>query len=74
LCHKLTSSYFSISGEEGENIIIGEPGNDRVCGGSGNDILVGRHGADKNMGNGNDVLLQGDDTRPHYFPMEAEMC
>ena len=33
--------------EEGENIIIGETGNDRVCGGSGNDILAGRDSANK---------------------------
>jgi Ca2+-binding RTX toxin-like protein len=44
------------------NIIIGETGNDRVCGGSGNDILAGRDGADKIRGNGNDMLLHGDDT------------
>ena len=36
--------------EEGENIIIGETGNDRFCGGSGNDILTGREGADKIIG------------------------
>ena len=46
------------------NIIIGGTGNDRVCSGSGNDILAGMDGADKITGNGNDVLLQGDDTTP----------
>ena len=54
--------------EEGENIIIGETGNDRFCGGSGNDILAGREGANKITGNGNDMLILGDDTTPPALP------
>ena len=50
--------------EEGENIIIGETGNDRVCGGSGKDILAGRDRANKITGNGNDVLILDDDNTP----------
>lgn len=50
--------------EEGENIIIGETGNDRICSGIGYDILAGRDSANKITGKANDLLILDDNTPP----------
>jgi Ca2+-binding RTX toxin-like protein len=48
----------SIDGGDGDDVLIGSPGNDKIAGGNGNDILIGNGGIDQlDGGPGSNVLI-----------------
>ncbi len=55
---------FTANGGDGNDVLIGGPGNDTLNGGAGDDILIGNGGQDiLDGGTGNNVLLQAPVTR-----------
>ena len=49
---------FSADGGDGDDVLIGSPGNDTLTGGAGDDVLIGNGGVDVlDGGPGNNVIL-----------------
>ena len=55
------SALLSLDGGNGDDALIGGPGNDTISGGAGDDVLVGGDGIDTlDGGPGDDTLIQGE--------------
>src|SRR5262245_33526598 len=51
---------FTANGGDGDDVLIGSPGNDILSGGNGDDVLIGGGGQDVlDGGPGNNVVLNG---------------
>jgi Ca2+-binding RTX toxin-like protein len=56
----LTGMQLTANGGDGDDVLIGSPGNDILTGGNGDDILIGGGGVDTlDGGPGNNIVLQG---------------
>jgi Ca2+-binding RTX toxin-like protein len=56
----LTGMQLTANGGDGDDVLIGSPGNDTLTGGNGDDVLIGGGGVDTlDGGPGNNVVLQG---------------
>ena len=54
------------NGGDGDDVLIGSPGNDTLTGGAGDDVLIGGGGQDVlDGGPGNNVLLNAATPAPH---------
>jgi Ca2+-binding RTX toxin-like protein len=52
------SAQLTVDGGDGDDVLIGSPGNDRLLGGAGDDVLIGNGGQDVlDGGPGNNVVL-----------------
>ncbi len=55
----LTGMLFTANGGDGDDILVGSPGNDVLNGGNGDDVLIGGAGQDVlDGGPGNNILIQ----------------
>ena len=55
------SALLSLDGGNGNDILVGGPGNDTISGGAGDDLLIGGDGIDTlDGGPGDDTLIQGE--------------
>ena len=55
----LTGMLFTANGGDGDDILVGSPGNDVLNGGNGDDVLIGSPGQDVlDGGPGNNILIQ----------------
>ena len=55
------SALLSLDGGNGNDILVGGPGNDTISGGAGDDLLIGGDGIDSlDGGPGDDTLIQGE--------------
>jgi Ca2+-binding RTX toxin-like protein len=56
----LTGMQITINGGDGDDVLIGSPGNDVITGGNGDDVLIGGGGVDTlDGGPGNNVVIAG---------------
>jgi len=54
------------NGGDGDDVLIGSPGNDTLSGGNGDDVLIGGGGQDiLDGGPGNNILLNAATPAPH---------
>jgi Ca2+-binding RTX toxin-like protein len=67
----LTGMLFTANGGDGDDILVGSPGNDVLNGGNGDDVLIGGPGQDVlDGGPGNNILIQSATTN---FPASAAL-
>jgi Ca2+-binding RTX toxin-like protein len=67
----LTGMLFTANGGDGNDILVGSPGNDVLNGGNGDDVLIGGPGQDVlDGGPGNNILIQSATTN---FPASAAL-
>jgi len=62
----LSGMLLTANGGDGDDVLIGSPGNDTLTGGNGDDILIGNGGVDVlDGGPGNNVVINAATVAPH---------
>jgi len=62
----LSGMPFTANGGDGDDVLVGSPGNDTLTGGNGDDVLIGGGGVDVlDGGPGDNILLNGATVAPH---------
>jgi Ca2+-binding RTX toxin-like protein len=62
----LTGMLLTENGGDGDDVLVGSPGNDTLNGGNGDDVLLGGAGQDVlDGGPGNNILIQDAAVAPH---------